>query len=229
MFELQCDELVRGLSKRAENIQSKLLTRMMQDHQSLNKRLCDEYEEIAEKALTTPANTEQLMQLKEYINNVENETIYELENRLVKAKERLSFLIDHVTFSPADIRQNNGVFQWHHRMPDVFVEHQNIINANRIQYENALKMRRERFIEDLDSYSKQIEEFQSFGDMYEINRYLKKAQALQSRLDAAGEKVFYKISAFYILAVLDKKKLPVPAILSYCKVIVRFLSFCCYS
>ena len=220
MFELQCDELVRGLSKRAENIQSKLLTRMMQDHQSLNKRLCDEYEEIAEKALTTPANTEQLMQLKEYINNVENETIFELENRLVKAKERLSFLIDHVTFSPADIRQNNNVFQWHRRMPDVFAEHQNIINANRIQYENALKMRRERFIEDLDSYSKQIEEFQSFGDMYEINRYLKKAQALQSRLDAAGEKVFCRLLVFYKLAVLGNKSFPLH---QYCPILRQIM------
>ena len=56
------------------------------------------------------------------------------------------------------------------------------------QYENALKMRRERFIEELDGYSRQVEEFVGFGDMQEIGRYLKKAQALQARLDAAQEK-----------------------------------------
>ena len=32
--------------------------------------LCDDYEVITEKALTTPANTEQLIELKEYIEKV---------------------------------------------------------------------------------------------------------------------------------------------------------------
>ena len=50
-------------------------------------------------------------------------------------------------------------------------------------------MRRERFVEELESYSKQLEEFQSFGDMQEIQRYLKKAQALNQRLESAAEKV----------------------------------------
>ena len=189
MFEIHCDELIRGISKRAENIRSKLLMKMMKDHHLSNKTLCDEYEVIAEKALTAPENTEHLMELKGFINQVQTETMFTLQDRLVEAKERLSFLVDFVTFSAADVRLNNSVFQWHQRMTDVFEEHQKIIHANRIQYENGLKMRRERFIEDLDSYSKQIEEFHSFGDMNEMNRYQKKAQALQTRLELAGEKV----------------------------------------
>ena len=52
-----------------------------------------------------------------------------------------------------------------------------------------IQMRRERFVEELESYSKQLEEFQSFGDMQEIQRYLKKAQALNQRLESASDKV----------------------------------------
>lgn len=199
MFEIHCDEIIRSLAKRAESVRSKLLNKMMQDHQQANKELCDEYEAIAEKALTTPSNTEHLMELKAFIHKVQNETIFELENRLIGTKERLSFLVDFIPFTPADIRMNNAVFQWHQRMSEVFVEHQSIIDANRVQYENALKMRRERFIEDLESYSKQVEEFQEFGDMNEMNRYLKKAKALQARLDAAAEKVSKKAFEEYIL------------------------------
>lgn len=189
MFELHCDELIRALSKRAESQRMKLLTKMLQDHQTYNKTLCDAYEEIAEKALTSPSSTEHLMELKSYIAQVENETIFELENKLISTKNRLGFLLDFVAFSPADIRMNNSVFQWHQRMPEVFQEHRKIVNANRMQYENALKMRRERFIEDLDGYSKQIEEFHSFGELHEISRYLKKAQALHSRLEVASDKI----------------------------------------
>ncbi|EDO45806.1 predicted protein [Nematostella vectensis] len=189
MFELHCDELIRALAKRGDGLRTKLLQRMSKDHQVLNKMLCEEYEKIAEKALTSPANTEHLMELKNYIEQVENETIFDLEKRLVETKSRLGFLVDYASFSPADMRLNNSVFQWHFRMPEVFEEHKKIVNANRVQYENSLKMRRERFVEELESYSKQLEEFQTFGDMSEVPRYLKKAQALHQRLETAAEKI----------------------------------------
>ena len=48
--------------------------------------------------------------------------------------------MDYASFSPADMRLNNSVFQWHFRMPEVFEEHKKIINANRLQYENSLKV-----------------------------------------------------------------------------------------
>ena len=51
------------------------------------------------------------------------------------------------------------------------------------------QLRRERFVEDLESYAKQVEEFQYYGDMSEIVRYLKKAQALDAKLQAAADKV----------------------------------------
>jgi len=51
------------------------------------------------------------------------------------------------------------------------------------------QLRRERFIEELDSYGKQVEEFQTCGDMAKIQKYLKKAQALDGKLQAASDKV----------------------------------------
>lgn len=60
------------------------------------------------------------------------------------------------------------------------------------------QMRRERFVEELESYSKQLEEFQTFGDMQEIQRYLKKAQALNQRLESAAEKVGLSIFMIFV-------------------------------
>ena len=37
MFEVHCDELIRGLSKRADTLCSKLLARMSKDHQEANR------------------------------------------------------------------------------------------------------------------------------------------------------------------------------------------------
>ncbi|XP_064598423.1 dynein axonemal heavy chain 7-like [Liolophura sinensis] len=189
MFEVHCDELIRALSKRADALCSKLLARMCQDHQDANKALCADYELIAEKALTTPANTNQLMELKEYIEKVESDTIFKMERRLIEAKDRLKFLADHATFSPVEVRQNSSVFMWHHRMPAIFEEHKLIVNEKRNQYEDALKLRRERFQEELEGYAKQVEEFQTFGEMNDIQKYLRKAQNLDSKLQTAADKI----------------------------------------
>ena len=66
-------------------------------------------------------------------------------------------------------------------------------------------MRRERFVEELESYSKQLEEFQSFGDMQEIQRYLKKAQALNQRLESAAEKVITTLQTRFTEKLLNER------------------------
>lgn len=51
-------------------------------------RLRKAYEEIAEKALTTPANTEQLMELKEYMEKVQQTEMLKLEKKMDEARQR---------------------------------------------------------------------------------------------------------------------------------------------
>jgi len=66
------------------------------------------------------------------------------------------------------------------------------------------QMRRERFIEELEGYAKQLEEFERCGDMAEIQKYLKKAQTLDCKLQAASDKVkrLVKISCFTVCHIL---------------------------
>ena len=83
----------------------------------------------------------QLMDLKAYIKTVENETIFAMEKKLVQTKNRLAFLVDYASFSPAEMRLNANTFMWHGRMPSIFEEHRMIINEKRSQFEDALKVR----------------------------------------------------------------------------------------
>ena len=52
------------------------------------RRLRKEYELIADKALTTPTDTEHLMALKEEIANVVEKTLPEMETRIIEARHR---------------------------------------------------------------------------------------------------------------------------------------------
>ena len=80
------------------------------------------------------------MDLRTYIHKVENETILTLEEKLEAARDRLVFLVDYASFSPADMRLNSNTFQWHGRMDTIFEEHRLIISEKRTQYEDALKV-----------------------------------------------------------------------------------------
>ena len=42
---------------------------------------------------------------------------------------------------------------------------------------------------ELEGYQKQLQEFESFGDLQDIKRYSKKAEALHVRLEEAAEKI----------------------------------------
>lgn len=65
-----------------------------------------------------------------------------------------------------------------------------------------LQVRRERFIEELESYQKQVEEFTTYGDMNDIQKYLRKSQNLETKLTAAAEKV----KKNYLIILLCKNK-----------------------
>jgi dynein heavy chain len=104
------------------------------------KRLCEEFESIAEKCLTTPANTAQLMELKKAVETAETVTILELEKKLFQARIRLDFLLDVATLSPPQIRSNNQTFSWWDRLPQVFEEHKTISAEKTTQFQEALKV-----------------------------------------------------------------------------------------
>lgn len=51
-----------------------------------------------------------------------------------------------------------------------------------------MQLKRIRFQEELDSYAVQVQEFQYFGELDEIQKYLKRAQLLDAKLQAASDK-----------------------------------------
>ncbi|KAG7467512.1 hypothetical protein MATL_G00154470 [Megalops atlanticus] len=189
MFEVHCVELINALVRRAEGICQKLVAQMLEDHQVINRQLCVEFEKIAVKALSTPPNTQELMELKAYVDQVETKEMPLLEKTLLESKTRLCFLVDYTSLSPEDMRLNRDTFQWHARMPSIFADHREMVREKTEQYQEGLKLRCERFVEELEGYRKQVEEFVTFGDLAELNKYLKKAQALSAKLDTAMEKI----------------------------------------
>ena len=61
--QVHYSELIRTLAKRTENIHTRLLRHMLDDHSEFLRSLSAEYEAISEKLLTAPVDTADLMEL----------------------------------------------------------------------------------------------------------------------------------------------------------------------
>uniref|UniRef100_A0A0X3NP81 Dynein heavy chain 7, axonemal n=1 Tax=Schistocephalus solidus TaxID=70667 RepID=A0A0X3NP81_SCHSO len=189
LFEVHADDLIRALTKRTEGIADKLLDRILEDHRSINRSLIHQYEDIAAKALSIPSDTADMMKLIDYVKQTETVTMRDMERQLDHSRDRLLFLMDHAQLNPSDMRMNSQVFEWHTRMGDIFEEHRNTVRVKREEFEVNLRYRRERFTEELEAYRKQVDEYENLGDINELVRYLKKAQALDERLELALGKI----------------------------------------
>ncbi len=55
----------------------------------------------------------------------------------------------------------------------------------------VLQERRDGFLEDLDIWAKQSEEYCTYGDVSKIRLYLERAQDLDNKLQAAADTVSY--------------------------------------
>jgi len=107
---------------------------------SLYSRLGEEYADIAERALTVPGSTEELMALIEYVQAVESETVVEMEDRLRVVVSYMLFLADYTTYSPIEMKHNSITLQWYNRMPNVFDENRAMCEQKTVEFQEALKV-----------------------------------------------------------------------------------------
>ena len=88
-----------------------------------------------------------------------------------------------------DFELNAILFSWPAKIQPIFNESESNLLKARASNQDELKSRKEKLLLELESFSKQIEEFYTFGDFAEINRYFKAWQKLQGRLESTSEKI----------------------------------------
>lgn len=123
------------------------------------------------------------------MQTVQEISLKSLEINLHEIIEHVTLLSDYWLLTPMEIKINNSAFQWYHKLPKIIEEHRQIIAEKMQQFQQILKNSYQRFDEELESYAKQVEEIQHWGDIDEVFRYQKKAQNLENKLIAAMEKI----------------------------------------
>ncbi|XP_076249285.1 dynein axonemal heavy chain 7 [Calliopsis andreniformis] len=188
-FVVHRGELIGHIASMARKLKDELLEKMITDCQKKSRTVGDAYERIVDRALSIPANTMELMELRQFIHLTETETTFELERGLKEIIKYILFLSDHSVLSPVELKTNNYAFQWYHKLPEVFEQHREIVASKTGEYQKNLKKRIEQFERELQIYAKYCDELQYWGNIEEIYRYKKKADRLDDKLIAAMDTI----------------------------------------
>ncbi|KYN44278.1 Dynein heavy chain 7, axonemal [Trachymyrmex septentrionalis] len=188
-FEVSHAPFITAVVENIGHFKGLLIQRLVDRYQNTAKNAIAEYEAISERVLTPPPNTAALMELIKFVRITSDVTLKNLELRLLDVIEHITFLSDYWLLTESEISNNNVAFQWYHRMSQILEDNRVIVENKTQEYQDALKVRYQKFVEELDSYVKQVEEMKYWGDIEEVDRYHRKAQSLENRLIAAMDKI----------------------------------------
>ncbi|XP_050461697.1 dynein axonemal heavy chain 7-like [Cataglyphis hispanica] len=188
-FEVSRAPFIKTIVENIEHLKELLIQYLVDKYQDTTKSVIEEYEAISKRALTPPPNTAALMELIKFIQITRDVTVKKLELKLLNVMEHILFLSDYRLFSQSEIKNNSMAFQWYHKMPQILEDNRVIIEKKTLEFQNALKVRYQKFEEELNLYAKQVEEVQYWSDIEEVHRYQYRAQQLEDRLIMAMDKI----------------------------------------
>uniref|UniRef100_A0A1A9WZY9 Dynein heavy chain 7, axonemal n=1 Tax=Glossina brevipalpis TaxID=37001 RepID=A0A1A9WZY9_9MUSC len=189
LFDFHREKFISNLEELAKYMQEQLLNQMLMNQQEEIIRIGKEYDAIGKKALTIPKDTAELMSLKSYIRNAEENLLPEMEQRLRINMSHILWLMDNTLYSPLQIKANSTTFQWYLKMPSIFEEHRIIIADKMIEYQELLKRRIEAFRRELQGYYEQVQTYPEWGDIKQLAKYKRKANILDIRLVQAMDTI----------------------------------------
>lgn len=102
-------------------------------------RVTEQYQSISDRALSMPANTAELMELKSFIKITREVTLKTLEQTLYQIIEHILLLSDYRLLSDIEIITTNEAFQWYHKVPDILEENESIVAIKTLEFQQGLR------------------------------------------------------------------------------------------
>ncbi|KAJ2994003.1 Dynein heavy chain 7, axonemal [Globomyces sp. JEL0801] len=189
LVELYCADFINALAERAIHLSNRIIDKMGADFRATNTEVINTFEDMAKKITTMPTNVEEMCALQKFIDNSRNVSMKNLEEIVDESKKKLHFMITFSELKREDYDMNTVLFSWPQKIVPIFQEGEANLIKSRAINQDELNSRREKIDLELEGYTKQIEEYYSYGEYSDINKYLKSAQRLQARLESIGEKI----------------------------------------
>lgn len=140
------------------------------------------------------------MEFVTFIADTKANTLPELGTQVVKVLSCQLFLVDYVPIADlATTKKFTETFQLAKHAYEVIDTSQITIEAKKRDFKSVLSDCKNIFEKDLINYRYEVEEYQHFGDVNEIETYVNKSRSLDDRLTEALKKMsqFNKEEIFF--------------------------------
>jgi len=127
-------------------------------------RMCEEYAEYADTALTVPITTAMWIHQRDRMHKLVRLTLPGAELKTAQVLHYYFFMCDHMKVSASDMALAREVLMWKRRMDASQVEHSRLMRRKRAELEEALKV--------LQDSWKNIENWMIFWSKKETNKEL---------------------------------------------------------
>ncbi|XP_029579694.1 dynein heavy chain 12, axonemal isoform X2 [Salmo trutta] len=189
MVRLDCEELKQGLAKTAKTFAQILLEKLITNHREHSLQICQEFENIKEKALKVPETTEDMTDMIAYIGHAKTKGIEELNAKIMETHHRLNYLLDVHIFDPEDLELNSTVLIWPQNIYPVFDLNDEVMLKAKQKGEQELLSRRERLMLELEKLGRRMEEFAECSELDMMQQYVTDVRTVQKRLQDAEEAI----------------------------------------
>ncbi|TWW56799.1 Dynein heavy chain 7, axonemal [Takifugu flavidus] len=191
MIHLDCEELKQGLAKKAKNYAEKLLEMVITSHQQQTLQICVDFETIRDTALKPLENTNDIIELIDYINYTKTQGIPELKEKIQEVYCRLFYLCEVHTFERDEMELNAKVFIWPEKILSVFEFCDEVIETAKEKEMDELLAKRGRLRVQLEKVLRRITEFPFFSELDMVQQYLADVKAVQKLLQDCEQEIVF--------------------------------------
>ncbi|XP_056445731.1 dynein axonemal heavy chain 12 isoform X2 [Gadus chalcogrammus] len=189
MIHLDCVDLKQGLAKKAKSFAEVIVARLVTDHREQNLKICQEFETIREKALSVPANTEDMTEMITYVTDIKANGVALLQEKIKEAYNRLGYLLDVHVFDQEYMELNSTVFLWPQNILPVFELNDEVVEKAKGKGKEELLLKREKLMVELEKVGRRMEAFAECSELDMAQQYLSDVRMIQKILNSAEEAI----------------------------------------
>ncbi|CAH8298254.1 unnamed protein product [Schistosoma turkestanicum] len=193
LIQLDCGDAKTGLYKECHRLAKLLLDRVVSDFTQNNDEICSTFEEMRDRCHTEPQNTEELIDMIQYMEEARCQGMSRMTEKISLSAEYLNYLLDVYLFSPEELEKNCAVLTWEKRIIPEFDANDKLQERMRSVGEAVVTEKREKLTTEINRLKKRVDEFNDYGetDAEMQNQYVQDVRSVLKRLqDVENEKVW---------------------------------------
>ncbi|KNE55583.1 hypothetical protein AMAG_01474 [Allomyces macrogynus ATCC 38327] len=192
LVHLDTEALKLELVGRANALVQKIIDQVSDMHRKQNQAICDQYEKISAKVMKSPQDTEELVELIKYVDQVKDKEIAMLRDEIARGKKRLDLLLNYAFMSEDEVKLNGVTFTWPARILPILDLSKKRMAQRKVKAQDELRDKQAQAVAALDECYNEVSLFKDYGIVSELPEYLKKIKRLEAKmqdLDATIRKI----------------------------------------